>query len=492
MQEESDISEYHLRATKRSKLIELGIDPYPAHTKRTHSITEALDGFTHLSEGKPLVALSGRVRSMRVHGGSTFAHIEDGKGIIQVYFKKDSMPSGAYEFLHDFVGVGDFIEAEGTLFLTKTNEKTLLVAQMRLLSKTLRPLPEKWKGLTDKEERYRKRYLDLISNKEIRELFQKRTFFIHAMRNFLVERGYMEVEVPVLEHIPGGADALPFITRHNTLDINLYLRISLELHLKRLIVGGFDKIFELGKVFRNEGMSTQHLQEFTMMECYEAYRDYTYYMQFVEDMYTEIIFKTFGSLCVVYKNAVLDFSPQWPRKDYQELFHEHTGIDLSLCREKDELVRAAQKLTSLEDVDFSLGKGRIIDLMYKRLVRPKLMGPLFLINHPVEISPLAKRREADPFTTERFQVIIDGCEVGNGFSELNDPIDQKQRFEEQMKLREAGDKEAHMLDEDYIEALEHGMPPTAGFGVGIDRLFAIASNQDSVRDVVLFPIMRQK
>ncbi|KKT36016.1 MAG: Lysine-tRNA ligase [Parcubacteria group bacterium GW2011_GWA2_44_12] len=492
MPEESDISEYHLRSKKRCELYERGINPYPAHTKRTHSIAEALDGFTAMSSGKIVIALSGRVRSMRTHGGSTFAHIEDGMGVIQVYFKKDSMESGAYEFLHAFVGIGDFIEVEGVLFLTKTNEKTLLADRLRVLSKTLRPLPEKWKGLIDKEGRYRKRYLDLISNKDVRELFQKRTFFINTMRNFLVERGYMEVEVPVLEHIPGGADALPFITRHNTLDINLYLRISLELHLKRLIVGGFDKVFELGKVFRNEGMSTQHLQEFTMMECYEAYQDYTYYMQFVEDMYTEIILKTFGSLRVVYKNGLLDFSPKWPRKDYQELFHEHTGIDLSLCREKDELVHAAKKLGTLEKVDFSLGRGRIIDLIYKRLVRPKLIGPLFLINHPVEISPLAKRRETDQFTTERFQVIIDGSEVGNGFSELNDPVDQKQRFEEQMKLREAGDKEAHMLDEDYIEALEHGMPPTAGFGLGIDRLFAIASNQDSVRDVVLFPIMRQK
>lgn len=487
----TDSSEYQTRIERLNELVDRGIDPYPSRTERTHEIREAVERFDEFCAEKFLITLAGRVKAIRSHGGSAFLQIEDGLGAIQVYVKKDALADTAdYNFFTSFIGIGDFIEAKGVLFCTKTKEKTLLAEKIKLIAKSLRPLPEKWKGLTDRELRYRKRYLDLISNKDVRLLFQKRTAFINAMRNFLVQEAYMEVEVPVLEHIPGGADAMPFITQHNELDIDLYLRISLELHLKRLIVGGFDKVFEIGKVFRNEGMSTQHLQEFTMMECYEAYRDYIYYMTFVEKMYVAVIKETFGSLKQAYKEFEIDFTPPWTRIDYQTVFLEKTGIDLKECLEKESLVKKVRSMHGGGDFDFSLGRGRIIDQVYKRFVRPALRGPLFLINHPVDVSPLAKRKKDDPNIAERFQVIINGAEVGNGFSELNDPIDQRRRFEEQMSLRAAGDSEAQMLDEDYIEALEHGMPPTAGFGVGIDRFFSIAANQDSIRDVVLFPTMK--
>ena len=482
-------SEYETRKEKLAELREQGIDPYPARTKRTHTVAGVTDDFGALEKKKSVVVIAGRVRSIRTHGGSSFLHIEDGTGRIQTYFKKDEVGEESYAFFSEFVGIGDFLEVHGVPFVTKKGEETLLVSEFTFLSKALRPLPEKWHGLADIETRYRKRYLDLISNEEVRELFRKRTAFIRHARDFFAAREYMEVEIPVLEHVPGGADAEPFVTRHNTLDIDLYLRISLELYLKRLVVGGFDKVFEIGRVFRNEGMSTQHLQEFTMLECYEAYSDYNDYMELVEALYSQIVEKTFGTMKIAHKDGTLDFTPPWPRVDYEEIFKEKTGIALSDFPDKESFVKAAKKL-DVKDVDLSLGRGRIIDQVYKQLVRPELIGPLFLIHHPVDVSPLAKRRVESPETTERFQVLIVGAEVGNGFSELNDPVDQKERFEKQMRLRDEGDKEAHMLDEDYIEALEHGMPPTAGFGVGIDRLFSIVANQDSVRDVVLFPTMR--
>ncbi|MEM4267141.1 MAG: lysine--tRNA ligase, partial [Candidatus Nanoarchaeia archaeon] len=332
--------------------------------------------------------------------------------------------------------------------------------------------------------------LDLISNQEIKKLFQKRAEFIKNIRNFLNEQGFLEVETPVLEEIPGGADANPFKTHHDALNTDLFLRISLELHLKRLLVGGYEKVYEIGKVFRNEGISTQHLQEFTMLEFYQAYSDYEEMMKLTEKMYTEIIKKTFNTLEFNFENKKISFKTPWKRIEYYDIIKKETGIDLEKVKTKQELVKEIEKRNIGQGIDLNLGKGRIIDQLYKKHVRPKITGPIFLINHPVEVSPLAKPHRKLQGRVERFQVIINGIETTNAFSELNDPIEQRKRFEEQMKLRQEGDKEAQMLDENFLEALEVGMPPAAGNGMGIDRLFMILTGQESIRDVVFFPMMR--
>lgn len=325
-------------------------------------------------------------------------------------------------------------------------------------------------------------------NKNVRDLFLKRTEFINNIREYLNKNNYLEVETPVLENIPGGADAEPFITHHNKLNIDFYLRISLELHLKRLVVGGFEKIYEIGKVFRNEGISTQHLQEFTELEFYWAYADYEELMKFIENFYTDIIQKTFGSLEVKYKDSILNFRAPWPRVDYREIVLKESGVDIDKYPAKKDM----QKIVKEKGikVDLKAGRGKLLDQLYKKLVRPKLIQPSFLINHPLDISPLAKKKIENETKTQRFQVLIAGMEIGNGFSELNDPIDQKERFILQDKLRKEGDAEAQMMDEDFVQALEYGMPPTAGFGVGIDRFFMVLTNQESIRDVVFFPMMR--
>lgn len=472
---------------KLEKIKKLGIDPYPAKSRRTHKIEKALKGFDGLSQSGKEIYLVGRIRTIRTHGGLTFADIEDESGKIQLLFKSDEIGKAAYGFIEN-LDIGDFLEARGTLFTTKKGEKTLNVKEYKILAKSLLPLPEKRHGLKDEEERYRKRYLDLIMNKEVRNLFLKRTEFVNNIREYLNKNNYLEVETPVLENIPGGADAEPFITHHNKLDIDLYLRISLELHLKRLIIGGFEKTYEMGRVFRNEGISTQHLQEFTMLEFYWAYADYEDLMKFIEDFYTAIIQKTFGTLEIKYKDSTLNFKTPWPRIDYREIVLKESGVDIDKYPAKEDMQKALEEKGI--KVDPKAGRGRLIDQLYKKLVRPKLIQPSFLVNHPLDISPLAKKQISDKTKTQRFQVLVSGAEVGNGFSELNDPIDQKERFVLQAALREAGDKEAQMMDEDFVQALEYGMPPTAGFGVGIDRFFMILINQESIRDTVFFPMMR--
>jgi len=478
-----------VRLEKIKKIVEAGKDPYPAKTARSHTAGEAMIGAEKFEKDSTLLTLAGRLRAIRGHGGSIFANIADESGSIQIYFKKDNLTPDLWSLIELF-DVGDFIEVSGKIFTTKKGEKTVLVSNCKILAKSLLPLPEKWHGLQDEEIRYRKRYLDLIMNEEVKKLFKKRTEFTNNIRTFLNNNGYAEVETPVLEAIPGGADAAPFITHHDKLGIDLYLRISLELHLKRLLVGGFEKIYEIGKVFRNEGMSTQHLQEFTMLEFYWAYADYEALMTFVENFYMDIIKKTFGTLEIKYRDHVLDFKAPWPRIDYREIVLKESGVDIDLYPTKE----AMQKILKEKGikVDPASGRGRLIDQLYKKLVRPKLIQPSFLINHPLDISPLAKKKDGDAAKVQRMQVLVAAAEVGNGFSELNDPIDQRERFEAQDKLRAEGDKEAQMMDEDFVEALEYGMPPTAGFGVGIDRLFAILANQESIRDVVFFPTMRPK
>ncbi len=477
------------RIEKLNKLKQAGIDPYPAKSSRTHFVKDVLLAFDKLSEESKEIILSGRIRSIRGHGGVIFMNVEDESGKFQLFFKKDIIGDEQHALIK-LLDIGDFIEATGKLFLTKKEEKTLEVSEWKILTKSIRPIPEEWFGLKDEETRYRRRYVDLLVNEDVKKLFVKRAEFVNNIREFFNKSGYMEVETPVLEDIPGGADACPFITHHNTLDIDLYLRISLELHLKRLIVGGFEKVYEIGKTFRNEGMSPQHLQEFTMLEFYWAYADYNDLMKFVEKFYTDIIEKTFGTLEIKYKEHILNFKAPWQKVDFREIVLKESGIDIDEYQTKEDM----QKVLKEKKIDFdsSDGRGRLIDHLYKKLVRSKIIQPTFLINHPIDISPLAKKMPDDESKTQRFQVLIAGAELGNAFSELNDPIDQAERFSNQAKLREAGDSEAQMFDHDFVEALEYGMPPTAGFGVGIDRLFMILTNQESIRDVVFFPLMKPR
>lgn len=483
--------ERSVRLERLASIREQGLQPYPAATKRELAIGRALERFDDLSGHQAEVTLAGRVRLLRRQGGLTFVRLEDESGVIQLMLNKKSMDEQSYKRFA-LVDIADFVEATGTLMLSKTGEKTLLVSAWAFLSKALLPLPDKWHGLKNEEERYRHRYIDLIVNPQVKDFFRIRSVFIRELRDFMHANGFMEVETPVLEHVPGGAEAEPFVTHHNTLDIDLYLRISLELHLKRLIVGGYEKVFEIGKVFRNEGMSTQHLQEFTEMEFYWAYADNEHLMQFVQNAYQHVIKKTFGTLQIAYKGETLDFSGNWPRLDYTALVKEHAGIDLNAVTDVKDLRAMIEAKNISIDIEPSAGLGRVIDQLYKKTVRPKLIQPCFLVNHPVAVSPLAKRHESNPNTVERHQVLIAGAELGNGFSELNDPLDQRGRFEEQMKLREAGDKEAQMIDEDFLQALEHGMPPTAGWGIGIDRLLMVLADLPSIRDTVFFPTMRPK
>lgn len=481
------LTETDVRKEKLARLYDENIDPYPARVERTHTLQEVITNFSSLGEERLFVV--GRVRALREHGGSIFVDLEDGTARVQVYIKEDGVGEQFFSFFTNYIDIGDFIEIAGTAFVTKKGQQSLMASGGRLLAKALRPLPEKWHGLKDVEVRLRKRYLDLLANSEVSKLFVQRAKMITAMRSFMDEHGFLEVETPILEHTPGGADALPFITHHNALDVDFYLRISLELHLKRLLVGGYERIYEVGKVFRNEGIDREHLQEFTEMEFYWAYQDYNGLMLFIEKLYTHMLKVVFERDYIEVEGERLDFNGPWQKIDYFDLFKENTGIDLSAITDSTILRKEVEKL-SLHDIDMSVGDGRLIDQVYKRLCRPHIKGPAFLINHPLSISPLAKKKSGSPLQVERFQVLIAGSEVGNAFSELNDPLDQRARFEEQMKLRDKGDSEAQMLDEDFLEALEYGMPPAAGFGVGIDRLFMLYAGVSSIRETVLFPQMR--
>ena len=479
------------RRAKLRALLKAGIDPYPV---AAHQHTPAWEVVAHCEahcpnpedEDATEFAVAGRLRAIRGQGKIVFMDVLDRTGKVQVVAKADAIKAPA-ELLEN-LDIGDIIYVKGTTFRTKRGECSLLARELELLSKALRPLPDKWHGLKDHETRYRQRYVDLIMNEEVRKLFELRSTFIHALRHGLATRGFLEVETPVLEHIPGGADAEPFVTKHDTLDIDLYLRISLELHLKRLLVGGLERVFEMGRVFRNEGMSPQHLQEFTMLEFYMAYSDYQELMTMVEALYAEALHATFGTTKIERAGKEpLDFTPPLPRVSYVALLKEHAGIDI-LSATDEELLAAVKK--HRVDTDLSLGRARLIDQLYKKTVRPKLTGVYFLIDPPLELSPLAKPHRDNPKLAERFWVVADTAEIGNAFSELNDPIDQKERFSEQEKLRLAGDKEAQRMDHDYVRALEYGMPPAAGFGVGIDRMLAVVTGQESIRDVVLFPTMK--
>lgn len=479
-----------IRKTKIEKIAKLkkaGVNPYPASSGRTHKISEALDNFDKFSENKKELTLAGRIMARREHGGSMFFDVRDDESKIQGFIKEDVIGKDKFGQFSELADTGDIIEISGILFKTKKEEKTLEVKDFKILSKALLPLPEKWHGLQDVEERLRKRYLDLIMNPAEKELFVKKNIFWQTVRSFLLKEKGLEVETPVLERIPGGADAEPFQTHMNALDIDLYLRISLELSLKRLIVAGYDKVFEIGRIFRNEGIDKEHLQDYTQMEMYWAYTDYGQLMELIKALFIETIKATIGGLSHEYQDKTIDWSGEWKKYDYYGEFKKHTGLDLAKASEK-ELKEYAMKENI--ETEKHLGKGRLIDVIFKKKVRPSLIEPGFLVLPPADIEPLAKRWPEDSDRVERFQVVAGGTELGKGFSELNDPLDQMERFQEQMKLREAGDNEAQRLDDDFIEALEYGMPPTAGFGMS-ERFFSFIMNK-SVRETVFFPLMRPK
>ncbi len=477
------------RRKKLELLKKAGVDPYPARVPRTHDIADVLEDFDKLEKSKKSVSLAGRLRSMRDQGKIVFADLEDGSGggfgsKIQLVLKEDSLKD--LEFWRSVLDLGDFVSATGTLFKTKRGEKSVEVGKLQMAAKSLLPLPDKWEGIEDPELRLRKRYLDLIATPELRELFRKKTVFWETFRSALKKEGFLEVETPILENVPGGAEAEPFKTHHNALDSDFYLRISLELPLKRLLVGGFDKVFEVGRIFRNEGIDREHLQDYTQLEFYWAYADYNDVMAFMEKTYKEVIKSVCGGLTTAYGGKKIDWSKKWPKVDYVELFKKSSGLDPTTAS-RDELAKKAKDL-GLE-FEKSSGKGRLIDLIFKK-ARATLIEPCFLVDPPVDVEPLAKRKPDNQNVVERFQIVAAGTELGKGFSELNDPADQRARFEEQEKARKAGDKEAQHMDEDFVEALEYGMPPAGGFGIS-ERLFSVLMDR-SIRECVFFPLMRPK
>ncbi len=479
------------RKRKLENIIAAGFDPYPATNERTHSNADALSQFEAL-EGKSIV-LVGRVRSMRGMGKLLFLHIDDGSGQsgggkIQVLIKSDDIGADKFAFFVDNYDLGDFVQITGKLFVTKTGEKTLEAYDYKMLAKSLRPLPSEHYGIEDTEIKLRQRYLDILLDSETKELFIKKNKFWSSMRRFLVDNSFLELEMPILEGTPGGAEAEPFTTHHNALDRDFFLRISLELPLKKMLVAGYEKVFELGRIFRNEGISTTHLQDYTQMEFYWAYGDFEKLQKFVQAMYQQIIQDTFGTLQITSGGVTCDWSGDWQQVDYMALFKEHTGIDLETA--SDEGLKSYAKEQHIKFEDFAQ-RGRIIDLIFKK-IRGNIPSdkPVFLVNQPIELEPLAKRDPENPKAVQRMQIVAYGTELGKGFGELNDPIDQRKRFEDQLKLRELGDNEAQMLDEDYMEAMEYGMPPAAGFGVS-ERLFAVLADK-SVRETVIFPPMKSK
>lgn len=474
------------RKTKLQNLVDNNIEPYPSTTERTHGNAEVLEQFDSLSG--QTVTLVGRIRSMRGMGKLLFLHLDDGTGRIQVLLKSDDLGAEQFSFFVDNYDLGDFIQVTGMLFVTKTGEKTVQATDYKMLAKSLRPLPSEHFGIEDVELKLRKRYLDILLDPEVKELFIKKNKFWSSMRDFLVRHDFLEMQMPILEATTGGAEAEPFVTHHNALDRDFYLRISLELPLKKMLVAGYEKVFEIGRIFRNEGISTTHLQDYTQMEFYWAYGDFEKLMQFCQEMYQHILQETFGTLQITSGGITCDWSGSWDKVDYMELFKAHTGLDLE--KVSDEELKEYAKGKNIKFEDFAQ-RGRLIDLIFKK-VRMQIPSdrPVFLINQPIELEPLAKRDPKNPKVVQRMQIVAYGTELGKGFGELNDPIDQRARFEDQMKLREAGDSEAQMLDEDYVEAMEYGMPPAAGFGVS-ERLFAMLSDK-SVRETVVFPPMKEE
>ena len=440
-----------------------------------------------LEHEKVACTLAGRIVALRRFGKAGFAVLQDGSERLQVYLKKDHLSEQAYRIAEQ-LDLGDWIGVSGILFRTKTNEFTVEVHELTFLSKALRPLPEKWHGLTDVETRYRQRYVDLIANPEVHGIFELRSKIIAEIRSFLIERRFLEVETPMMHPIPGGATAKPFVTHHNALDANLYLRIAPELYLKRLIVGGFQRVFEINRNFRNEGISTIHNPEFTMLEFYVSYADYQDLIILTEELIAAVATQVLGKTVIPYQGKAIDLTPPWRRWSYHQAILEVNSLDPSVFQDRNKAVEVAKKLNVPVDPKWPLFN--IVNEIFEETVEPNLQQPTFITDYPIEISPLARRKDTNPALTDRFELYIAGREIANAFSELNDPLDQRERFEAQAAQRVAGDEEAHLVDEDFLRALEYGMPPTAGEGIGIDRLIMLFTNQASIRDVVLFPQLR--
>ena len=483
-----------VRREKLHNLREQGIDPFGKRFERTNSTTDLVSLYgefskEELEEKEIAVSIAGRIMTKRGKGKAGFAHVQDLHGQVQIYVRKDAVGDDEYE-LFKTADLGDLVGIEGKVFKTNVGELSVKATGFTLLTKSLRPLPDKYHGLKDVEQRYRQRYLDLITSMESRETFVTRSKIIREMRRYLDDNGYLEVETPMMHAIAGGASARPFTTHHNALDMELYMRIAIELHLKRLIVGGLEKVYEIGRVFRNEGVSTRHNPEFTMIELYEAYADYKDIMKLTEDMVAHIAKKVLGTTTIQYGDYEINLEPEWTRLHMVDAIKEHSGADFWNPMSVEE-ARELAKEHNVEIKD-TMEVGHIINEFFEQKVEDKLIQPTFIYGHPVEISPLAKKNDEDPRFTDRFELFIVAREHANAFTELNDPIDQKERFEAQLKEREQGNDEAHMMDDDYIEALEYGMPPTGGLGIGIDRLVMLLTNAPSIRDVLLFDAMRHK
>jgi len=478
-----------IRKEKLKKIREQGIDPYAMHFRRTHSAATVQECAKKVSIGEVLedleVAVIGRVITVREHGKSCFAHIRDDSGDIQIYVKSNTVGEKTYG-LFKLVDIGDFIGVKGKIFKTRTGENTIFISELSVFSKSLQTLPEKWAGLKDVELKYRRRYVDLIANKDIKPLFKLRSRIISSMRRFLEEKDFLEVETPMMQQIPGGAMAKPFVTHHNTLDMDLYLRIAPELFLKRLIVGGFEKIYEINRNFRNEGISTRHNPEFTMLELYQAFISYEDLMQLTEEMFCVIAEECLGKTSFEYQGHTINLK-EWKRLGFVEAIKKYAKIDLESVSDK-ELKEKVEKLVPKAKKMYSFRE--LVDAIFKKVVIPNLVDPTFIIDYPERMCPLAKKKKNNKNLAERFQPYICGIELGNAYSELNDPMEQKERFSDQIKDRKMGDDEAHLMDEDFITALEYGMPPTAGLGIGIDRLVMLFTNSSSIRDVILFPQLK--
>jgi len=480
------------RIKKLEGLREKGVNPYPNDIRVSHSVGDVRSAFGALS-GEELekrgehVSVAGRVMAIRKFGKASFVVIEDKSGKIQLFLRKDALGE-TFDLFREFFDIGDIFWAKGILFRTKTGELTVQVEELRLVTKSLRPLPEKWHGLSDVETRYRQRYLDLIVNRDVRETFILRANIVSFIRRFLIHRGFMEVETPMMHSIPGGAAARPFVTHHNSLDMELYLRIAPELYLKRLLVGGFERVFEINRNFRNEGISTQHNPELTMLEFYQAYASFKDLMDLTEATLSSLVKEVKGAMKVPYQGKEIDFTPPWKRMTMKEGISAHLGVKENDLETREGLLSLGKDLCL--DLDPSLSVGKLMVEIFEDAVESTLEGPVFVYEYPLEVSPLSRKNEKNNLFVDRFELYISGREIANAFSELNDPLDQKERFLMQLEERRKGDEEAHRMDEDYIRALEYGMPPAAGEGIGIDRLVMLLADAPSIRDVILFPLLR--
>ncbi len=482
------LNERQERLEKLTKIQEAGLDPYPAKVERDHEIAAVLADFEALNESQADMVIVGRLRAKREHGNLAFANLEDASGNIQIAFSKKDLGADSYKAFLKLIDISDFIQVKGRAFLTHKGERSVMVSDWKILTKALRPIPDAWYGLKDEEERLRKRYLDILLNKEVLDMILKRSKFWQATRTFLLDKGFLEVETPVLESMAGGADAKPFQTHHNALDIDVFLRISMgELWQKKLMVAGLEKTFEIGRQFRNEGMDAEHLQDYTQMEFYWAYADYKMGMALCEEMYKYIASETFGTYNFKIKGFDIDLNKEWEMYDYRETVKKFTGVDVLTATQEEIVAKLDELGVKYDTKGFNIT--RAIDNLWK-YCRKQIGGPGFLVGTPISVSPLAKRDEENNEVAQRFQIIIAGSEIGNGYSELNNPVDQESRFEDQQKLKEAGDEEAQAHDHDFVEALEYGMPPTCGFGFS-ERLFSFLMDKPG-RECQIFPLMRPK